>query len=225
MAGHCGTEIETVTARGAMLADQLPDGERPPTGILFIFSAPSGAGKDTVIQALKHEGLDLHFALTCTTRARRPNEIEGVHYYFKTLAEFERMRDAGELLEWSLVHGNFYGVPREPVRQALRRGQDVLLKIDVQGAEKVKREHPDAVLIFLLPPSAETSIEWMRRRGTETEAELQRRIQSMQSELSSLCNYDYVVVNPQGHVERAVEKVKAIIIAERCRVTRRRFNI
>lgn len=207
--------------------DQTPgagDGDHA-TGILFIFSAPSGAGKDTVIQALKDQGFDIHHALTCTTRARRPNEVEGVHYYFISKDEFARMRDSGELLEWAEVHGNSYGVPREPVRRALRAGRDVLLKIDVQGAETVKSLYPDAVLIFLLPPSAEASIERMLERGTESGDELQRRIRNVQMELASMANYDYVVPNPQGRVHEAVEKVKAIIVAERCRVKRRRFDI
>lgn len=197
----------------------------PATGILFIFSAPSGAGKDTVIQALKDQGFRLHYALTCTTRQRRSNEVEGIHYYFLTMDDFLRLRDEGELLEWAHVHGNFYGVPREPVRRALQRGEDVLLKIDVQGARTVKSLLPDAVLIFLQPPSAEESISRMRRRGTETEAELEQRIRNLKMELESLSNYDYVVPNPHGMVHCAVDKVKAIILAERCRVKRRQFDI
>jgi guanylate kinase len=197
----------------------------PATGILFIFSAPSGAGKDTVIQALKDEGFDLHFAKTCTTRARRATEVDGVHYYFISMEEFSRLREAGELLEWAYVHGNYYGVPRDPVRRALRAGKDVLLKIDVQGAMTVKSALPDAVLIFLLPPSAEEAVSRMRERGTESEDEIQRRIESLEREFNSLDKYDYVVENPRGQVHRAVEKVKAIIIAERCRVKRRRFDI
>ncbi len=221
-AQRCAGVAET-TDRGEP-SSQSPHSRRR-TGILFIFSAPSGAGKDTVIQALKNEGFDVHYAITCTTRPRRPNEIEGVHYRFVSMAEFERLRDSGELLEHAFVHGNWYGVPREPIRRALQAGKDVLLKIDVQGARTVKAAVPDSVLIFLLPPSVEESIERMRQRRTETEDELQRRIESMAMELNSLPFYDYVVENPRGHVECAVEKVKAIIVAERCRVARRRFDI
>ena len=194
-------------------------------GILFIFSAPSGAGKDTVIQHLKNEHFALHYAITCTTRPMRHYESEGNPYYFLTSDEFADLRERGELLEHAHVHGYDYGVPRGPVRAALARGEDVLLKIDVQGARTVKNDQPDAVLIYLLPPSAEESIERMRQRNTETEAELATRIRNIERELNSRSNFDYIVENPRGQVERAVAKVKAIVIAERCRVTRRRFAI
>jgi guanylate kinase len=185
---------------------------------LIVFSGPSGVGKDAVITTLKEQGVDLHFAVTVTTRAPRPGEIDGVHYYFVSTAEFEAMQARDELLEWALVHGNYYGTPRLQTRQALAAGKDVMLKIDVQGAAQVKHHVPDAVFIFLAPPAQEQLIERLRGRGTESPDDLKRRIENSRAELARLPEYDYQVINYDGRLVDAAEQIKAIICAEKLRV-------
>jgi guanylate kinase len=194
---------------------------RQKPGLLFVLSAPSGAGKDSVIQRLKDQGWPIHVAVTVTTRPPRANEREGVHYFFRSPEEFARMRDAGELLEYALVHEHWYGVPRMPARELLASGQDVLLKIDVQGAATVHRKVPDAVFIFLAPESFEELEQRLLARSqatAETSAEREVRLHDASYELAQQSWYDYLVVNRAGHLDKAVEQVKAIIIAEHCRV-------
>lgn len=190
----------------------------PPRGLLFVLSGPSGVGKDSVINRLRQRGLPLHFAVTVTTRPKRPGEVHGVNYFFATCEEFERMRREGELLECAIVHGNKYGTPRAQVREALLAGKDVLLKIDVQGAALVRRRVPGAISIFIAPPSVSELIERLEARGTESAGELRTRIQDANSELADLPNYDYVVVNYRERLDDTVDKVAAIITAEHCRV-------
>ncbi len=197
----------------------------PRAGILFVLSGPSGVGKDSVISRLKERGLPLHFAITVTTRPMRPGEVDGVNYYFRTVSEFERMRAAGELLEWAVVHGNHYGTPREQIRQALHSGKDVLLKVDVQGAAAVRSRVPGAVLIFLAPPSMTELVERLESRGTESAGELSLRIRNADHEMADLPNYDYVVVNYRERLDETVDKVQAIITAEGCRVKPRQAEV
>ncbi len=197
----------------------------PRAGILFVLSGPSGVGKDTVINRLKERGLPLHFAITVTTRPKRADEVHGVNYYFSTVADFERMCAAGELLEWAVVHGNYYGTPREQIRQALAAGKDVLLKVDVQGAASVRRNVPGAVLIFLAPPSMTELVERLESRGTESAGELRLRIRNADHEMADLPHYDYVVVNYRERLDETVDKVQAIITAEGCRVKPRQAKV
>lgn len=187
-------------------------------GLLFVLSAPSGTGKDTVIRRLRDQGVPIHVAITVTTRAPRPGEIDGVHYYFVSQQEYERMLANDELLEHAQVHGNWYGVPRQPVREWLAAGEDVLLKIDVQGAATVRKKVPQAIFIFLAPQSLNELNRRLHSRRSETEAERARRLADAAYELAQQEEYDYRVINRQGHLDEAVEKVKAIIIAEHCRV-------
>jgi len=193
--------------------------------LLFVFSGPSGVGKDTVINALKHQGVPMHFAVTMTTRPMRPGEKNGVDYYFVTPAEFRAAIERDELLEWAEVHGHLYGTPRTQVRRALASGQDVMLKIDVQGAAQVKQRVPEAVFIFLAPPSQEQLIERLRSRGTECGEVLQRRLANARAEMARLPEYDYVVVNHEGRIDEAVYQVKAIITAEKLRVRPRQITV
>lgn len=191
-------------------------------GLLFVLSGPSGVGKDALIAALKAQGFPLHYTVTVTTRPRRPAEADGVDYHFVAPAAFDELRAAGELLEWAEVHGHLYGTPRAQVRAALAAGKNVLLKIDVQGAASVRRLVPDAVLIFLAPPSLEALRAQMAQRGTESPEELARRLRDAAAELEQIASYDYLVVNRTGRLAEAVEQVKAIIIAESCRIAPRR---
>jgi guanylate kinase len=188
-----------------------------PGALLVIISGPSGVGKDTIIDALRHRttSRDYHFVVTCTTRAPRPGEVDGVSYHFVTLEQFNDMRNADELLEAAKVHVSWYGTPRHDVRDALAAGRDVILKIDVQGAQVVKERVPEAILIFVVPPSLETLFERLRARATETADELEVRQRNAAIELARQNDYDYVIVNETGQVERTAARIEEIIAAER----------
>jgi len=187
-----------------------------PGALLVIISGPSGVGKDTIIEALRERPRDpdYHYVVTCTTRAPRPGEVPGVSYQFLTPEGFHALRDAGELLEANEVHGNWYGTPRAGVRDALIRGQHAILKIDVQGAEVVKRKVPGALLIFVLPPSLETLAEHLRARRTETAEQMEIRQRDAALELARKEDYDYVVVNEENRVDVTAERIEQIITQE-----------
>ena len=188
----------------------------PAHPMLVIISGPSGVGKDTIIEALQERGHrpEYHYVVTCTTRARRPGEIDDVSYRFVSVGEFLAMRDGGELLEANEVHGNWYGTPRAGVRAALARGQHAILKIDVQGAEVVKRKVPGALLIFVLPPSMETLVEHLKSRRTESAEQLEIRQRDAAIELARMDDYDYVVVNEENRVDLTAERIEQIITQE-----------
>jgi guanylate kinase len=194
-------------------------------GLLVVLSGPSAVGKDALIAALQADGFPFTKIVTATTRAIRPGEESGKDYHFLTHAEFARMIDDGLLLEWANVYGTPYGTPAADVRAALERGETVLLKIDVQGATQIKAKVPNAVFIYLGPGSFDELVERLRRRGTETDAAFQRRVDQAREELCQLPAYDYLVVNRQGELARAVNQVKAIITAERLRVRPRQIRI
>jgi guanylate kinase len=184
--------------------------------VLVIISGPSGVGKDTIIDALRKRRHDpeYHYVVTCTTRAKRPGEVDGVDYIFLDRATFAARRKAGEFLEANDVHGNWYGTPRRQVREALAEGRDVILKIDVQGAQVVKEKIPGALLIFLIPPSLEDLFQRLLSRATETADELELRQQNAAIELARQEDYDYVVTNETGQVERTAERIDQIIADE-----------
>ncbi len=189
-------------------------------GILLVVSGPSGVGKGTICGQLLQELQDIQFSISVTTRAPRPNEQDGVNYYFITEDEFQSMRAAGELLEWAEVFGNYYGTPRKAVEKALDEGKDILLEIDIQGALQVKAAFPECVLVFVWPPSYQELERRIRQRGTETPESLSRRLRKAKLEMSHVVNYDYVVVNQPGQVAAAVKEIEAILIAEKARVAR-----
>jgi guanylate kinase len=187
-----------------------------PGALLVIISGPSGVGKDTIIDAIRmrpHER-DYHYVVTCTTRARRPGEVDGVDYHFLEHETFEAWRKAGEFLEANEVHGNWYGTPRGQVRQALAAGKDVILKIDVQGAQVVKEKVPDALLVFIVPPSLEDLFHRLRSRATESADELEIRQRNAAIELARQDDYDYVVTNETGQVERTAQRIDDIMATE-----------
>jgi guanylate kinase len=192
-----------------------------------IVSGPSGVGKDTVIDALRDlpDGDTRHYVVTCTTRPRRPYEIDGVHYQFLDEPAFQALRLSGGLLEANDVHGHWYGTPRRQVRRALRRGRDVILKIDVQGAAEVKQKVPEALLVFLVPPSLEDLFGRLQSRATETADELDLRQRNAALELARQKDYDYVVVNETGEVERTAARVDDIIRAEKAAHPDRRTRV
>jgi guanylate kinase len=198
-----------------------------PGAVLAIISGPSGVGKDTIIEALRarERHPDYHYVVTCTTRRPRRGEVDGVSYHFMTREAFRGLRDAGELLESAEVHGNWYGTPRGEVRRALAAGHDVILKIDVQGAQKVKEQIPDALLVFLVPPSLEALFERLRSRATESADELEVRQRNAAVELARQGDYDHVVVNETGQVERTAERIDEILAAEKARHPDRRVVV
>lgn len=190
-------------------------------GLLFVLSAPSGTGKDTVIRTLKERGMDFHVVASVTTRAPRPGESEGNPYYFVSTETFTHMIAHNELLEHANVHGNWYGQPLQPIRDHLQAERDVLLKIDVQGAATVRQKIPGAIFIFLVPGSVEELVQRLTNRQTETEEQVQRRLQDAINELAQRDHYDYVIENRQGRLEDAVKRLQAIMLAEHCRVNPR----
>lgn len=209
-------------------AESRPD-ETTPTprsqGLLFVLSAPSGAGKDTVIHTLQAQGADFFVVPSVTTRAARPGESEGNPYYFVDPARFEQMVANHELLEHAYVHGNWYGQPRQPMRDNLQAGRDVLLKIDVQGATTVRKLIPQAIFIFLHPGSSAELVQRLEARQTETAEELQLRLTNAQAELAEQHWYDYLVFNRHGRLQEAVDDLRAIMRSEHCRVVPRNITL
>ena len=194
-------------------------------GLLFVLSAPSGTGKDTVINALKEQGMDFHVVASVTTRNPRPGEYDGHPYYFVDQETFDAMVAHNELLEYARVHDNWYGQPLQQIHEHLQSGHDVLLKIDVQGAATVRQKLAGAIFIFLTPGSVEELVERLIARQTETEQERQRRLLDAQNELAQQDQYDYVIENRQGLLNEAAERSRAIIVAEHCRTQPRYVHI
>jgi guanylate kinase len=193
------------------------DCRRPATrGLLFVLSAPSGAGKDAILSRFLARFAGVKKCVTATTRAPRPNEVDGRDYHFWSEEEFERRQRDGELLEWANVHGHRYGTPRGWVEEQLARGEDIILKIDVQGGLAVQARYPDAILIFVRPPSLDVMEQRLRSRDSESEAAIQRRLRDAPKELEQCRHYDYVVVNDVLDV--AADTLAAIVTAERCRI-------
>ena len=215
-------ETEQSVSQNQQLASALSSTRQ---GLLFVLSAPSGTGKDTVIQALKQQGMNFYVAPSFTTRLPRPGENEGNPYHFVSQETFEHMVSEGEFLEYANVHGNWYGQPRTLIRDNLAAGRDVLLKIDVKGAATIRSKVPDAIFIFLIPGSLDELSQRLAERQTETEEELQRRLSDARKELAEQHWYDYLVINPDGHLQEAVDCLRCIISAEHCRVHVRNINI
>lgn len=188
---------------------------------LVVFSGPSGVGKSTVVDRVLKHASNFVASVSVTTRPARGAEKDGVDYFFVTREEFERRRDAGELLEWAEVHGNLYGTPAGFVAASLAEGVNVLLGIDVQGGTNIKERHPDAVLVFLAPPDLETLRERLRARATDDDAVIRRRLENAKREMEYFNRYDYVVINDD--VDRCSDDCLAIIRAEALRKERTAF--
>lgn len=181
-------------------------------GILFILSGPSGVGKGTVRKKLFNEQTDLKYSISMTTRDKRPGETNGVDYFYKTKEAFEKLIEQNQLLEYAQYVNNYYGTPRAYVEEALGKGHDVFLEIEVQGALQVKENFPEGVFIFLFPPSLEELKNRIISRGTESNDLVLNRLKKARKEIEMMDAYDYVVVNDQ--VEHAVTKVQSIIQSE-----------
>ncbi len=190
-------------------------------GFLLILSGPSGAGKNTVLDATRNCCPNLQYSVSATTRPRRPLEQEGVDYFFLTEAEFERRVQMGEFLEWAEFCGHFYGTPLAYVDDCLERGQVVVMDIDIEGARQVQAKMPEAIFVFLLPPSMSELEDRLRARSTESDESIQRRLGKALEELKAGIEYDYVIQNDE--VARSAAELEAIITAERCRVRRSEY--
>ncbi len=184
-------------------------------GLLVVISGPSGAGKGSIYrQVIDRTGMKR--SVSVTTRQPRPGEVDGVDYYFRTEEQYQQMIAAGEFLETAAVYRNYYGTPKAPVFENLDNGYDVLFEVDVHGARSIKKQYPDAVEIFIMPPSFEELENRLRGRGTESESSLRTRLSSAMNELGKYERFDYIVFNDD--LEEAVEKVIAIINAEKCKI-------
>ncbi len=187
-------------------------------GLLIVISGPSGAGKGTVCKAYLEKHPETLLSISVTTRPPRKGEKEGVNYFFRDKATFEKMIEEGAFLEYAKVYDNYYGTPKDFVKKNLIAGRDVILEIDIQGALQVKEKFDEAVFIFIVPPSMEELKRRIVGRGTETAESLLKRFKSSFEELNFIPRYNYLVVNDR--VEDAVSKIEAIITAEKCRVDR-----
>jgi guanylate kinase len=189
-------------------------------GNLIIVSAPSGAGKTTLVAGALRRDSRARPSISFTSRRQRAGEEQGVHYHFISRAEFEEMIANGDFLEWAEVHGNLYGTSRRAVEEIRSSGSDVILTIDIQGAEQARKLFHDAVSVFVMPPSLDALARRLESRGTDTAQDRRLRLDSALQEMEQYVNFDYVVINDD--LDRAIDELVAIITAERCRTSRRR---
>lgn len=207
-------------ARRSQLPFNLPI--RP---LLIVLSGPSGVGKDVVLARMKESGYPLKYITTLTTRPQRVNERNNIDYHFVSTEKFREMIKNNDLLEWAKVYSNWYGVPKKEVKQVLDEGQDVMVKVDVQGAASIKRTLPQAVFIFLMPPSMEELITRLKQRHTESPSDLALRLKTAEEEIEQLPLFDYIVVNRWDEIDTAVSDIKSIITAEKCRIPPREITL
>jgi guanylate kinase len=189
-------------------------------GLLFVVSGPSGAGKDTLVEAVRVNRPSLRYSVSATTRTPRAEERNEEHYFFVSHDEFERLRREGELLEWREYNGNLYGTPRDYIERTLTEGYDLVMKPEVNGALSVKDAYPEAVLVFLVPDRFSNLRERLLARRTETNEEIARRLEIAQQEMKFIRRFDYIVVNAQDRPQEAVRDLEAILQAERFRIHR-----
>ena len=206
-----------------MSASKAAPDRTPP--LLILLSGPSGVGKDTVLARMKKLGKPFHYTVTATTRRQRPGERDGVDYIFVTEEAFRRMIDGGELLEWAEVYGNLYGVPKGQVVDALERGEDVIIKPDVQGAATIRRLAPEAVSIFLTPGDREELARRLAERMTESPKALSLRLKTADAEMEEAPKFDYVVVNREGRLDETVREIDSVVAEEHRRRPRRRVSL
>jgi guanylate kinase len=188
------------------------------SGTLFVLSAPSGAGKTSLVKALLQSTAGLVVSVSHTTRPMRPGEADGVNYHFVNVERFKAMLDDSDFLEHAEVFGNFYGTSRRQVESTLRAGQDVLLEIDWQGAQQIRRLFPDAITVFILPPSRDALESRLRGRGQDSDEVITRRLAAAREEMSHYVEYDFVVINDQFQV--ALSDLEAIVRTQRLRIDR-----
>lgn len=183
--------------------------------LVIIISGPSGVGKDAILAEMKNAGKPYFFAVTATTRSKRPGEIDGVDYLFVEKEKFKRLIESNGLLEWATVYGNFYGVPREPIEIALSEGRDVIVKVDVQGASAIKSNMPQAISIFIAPPSIPELKSRLMGRKTESKDDLELRLKTAQREMETQSSFDHVVVSRNNEIHRAIAEIETIVQREK----------
>ena len=196
-----------------------------PTPLLIVISGPSGIGKDTVVQGLKNRLLPFDFVITATSRPPRNYEVDGQHYYFFSKEEFEQKIEDGEFLEHAWVYSAYKGVLRSEVKKALESGEDVVMRLDVQGAETVRTLCPDAILIFLTASSKSEWLQRLKNRRSETDDEMQLRIETAKKEYQKLDLFDYIVTNQEDNLDRTLDVIESIIEAEHHRVNPRKVEL
>ena len=205
-----------------MAGSDFPDSSPP---LVIVLSGPSGAGKDAVLDHLKSAAIPFFHVTTLTTRPIRPKEKDGRDYHFTTNEEFQTTVAKGGMLEYAKVYGNWYGVPKSPVQLALSQGQDVVIKVDIQGAATIKKLIPEAVFIFLTTATIAELETRLQKRRTETTADMELRLKTASQEMLAITGFDYVVYNPCDGIDQAVNDIAAIIKAEKCRVDPRRATV
>jgi len=206
-----------------MDTDSLYDFEPEP--LLIVISGPSGVGKDTLVSRMQERGCPFYFVVTATDRDPRPEEADGEDYFFVSTEEFEKMKREDELLESAMVYGQYKGVPKQQVRDAMASGKDVVMRLDVQGAATIRSIVPDAILIFLTASSEAELEERLRDRGRDSLEQVERRIATALQEMKRLSEFDYRVTNRDAELDHAVDDVLAIIRAEHCRVEQREVQL
>lgn len=197
----------------------------PPQPLLVVISGPSGVGKDSVLMRMRELAFPFHFVVTATSRPIRPGEVDGYDYHFVSVGRFEQMIHDEELLEWALVYGQYKGIPKFEVRQAMASGRDVVLRINVDGAATIRQMAPEAVFIFLAPGSPDELRRRLTVRRTEHSDEIERRLAVAAEELAQVHQFDYVVINREDRLDEAVGQIRAIITAEKQRVFPRRVSL
>ena len=196
-----------------------------PGTLLIVISGPSGVGKDATLNEMRRAGHNFHYVVTATTRPKRPAEIDGKDYVFLSRGQFQKMLSNNELLEWAEVYNYYYGVPKKQIKRALKAGMDVVVKVDVQGANTIKQIVPDAVFIFLTPPSLEELALRLKNRGNHTEEELHTRLGKAQMEMECIPMFDYVVQSYKDDLKKTVAEILSIISAEKSRVNPRQITL
>lgn len=194
--------------------------------MVVVISGPSGVGKDVMIERMiESVRLGFHFTVSATTREARPGEVEGVNHYFVSVDAFVNLIASDDLLEWAMVYGNYYGVPKQQLREALSAGKHVIVRVDVQGAKRITEIIPQALLIFIVPPSLEVLRSHLENRGVDSEEEMKKRLAAASEEINQASLFDYTVTNEENKLDETVEKVVEIIETESKRIPPRRVNI
>jgi guanylate kinase len=194
-----------------------------PAPLVIVISGPSGVGKDAILNRMKARKYDFTFITTVTTRRKRPDEKHQVDYHFISEEEYQQLLNNNGLLESARVYGNWYGVPKQPIREALAEGKDTILKVDVQGAATIKKILPEAVFIFIAPTTLDELSTRLNHRGSETASDLAVRLKMAEDEMQKICLFDYVVYNRCNEIDFAIDQIRAIVIAEKCRANPRKI--
>ena len=192
--------------------------------LLIVISGPSGVGKDSAVQRMKERGLPIHFVVTATTRPQRENEQHGVDYFFVSREQFAEMIENDDLIEYAVVYGDYKGIPKSQVQEALASGTDVVMRVDVQGAQTIRKLYPEALLIFLSTRTEDELVHRLEQRKTESPEDLKLRIATARKEMLKVDLFDYYVINAEGQLDETVDTIIAIIHAEHHRVDPRQVN-